>query len=480
IIVPNKYRKSFENIFNWLDKRPCARKRGLGTQLQFDRNWIIESLSDSTIYMSFYTIAHHIKYYRIQPEQLIPEFFDYVFLGKSNPSNLSKKTDINIEWLETMRNEFLYWYPVDHRHTAIMHISNHLSFFIFHHVAIFPEKYWPKIVTLIEPVIVAGQKMGKSKGNIIPLAQIQTKYSADLFRFYISHTADFGVKVDWRENEVQSVKNHIIRFYNFISKNFEKIKNKNKDNKEIKSKFAQFILSSCTKKFINAENALKEFNLRKYLQISFYEIFNILQDFQKTHSSENEIIEVYRILFPSWIQILSPAIPHICEELWELFGNKKFISNTPWKPFNDQYVYEELEQEYLLIKDLLNDIINIKNAIKKEVLDKIFLYTAPKWKFDVQKIIISKKGVFKEILTECKKDLSLIQNKQLVNFIKWEINNRNWEKKYQLFDEIEILNEYKNYLEKKLDTTIIINSKFDPENKASKAIPNKPAIYIQT
>ncbi|MFX1589147.1 MAG: leucine--tRNA ligase, partial [Promethearchaeota archaeon] len=45
IIVPKKYRLNFENVFNWLKKRPCARKRGLGTKLPFDEDWIIESLS---------------------------------------------------------------------------------------------------------------------------------------------------------------------------------------------------------------------------------------------------------------------------------------------------------------------------------------------------------------------------------------------------------------------------------------------------
>ena len=98
-----------------------------------------------------------------------------------------------------------------------MHISNHLSFYIFHHVAIFPKKHWPNVISLIEPVNVEGQKMGKSKGNLIPLAKIQKSYSADLFRFYISHGADFGVYMDFREKEIETVKNHISKFYIFIS-----------------------------------------------------------------------------------------------------------------------------------------------------------------------------------------------------------------------------------------------------------------------
>ncbi|MHA1785535.1 MAG: leucine--tRNA ligase [Candidatus Helarchaeota archaeon] len=478
-IVPNKYRLNFENVFNWLDKRPCARKRGLGTHLQFDRNWIIESLSDSTIYMSFYTIAHHINKNKIKPEQLIPEFFDYVYLDKGNLSTIAKKTKIDESLLKTMHDEFMYWYPVDHRHTAIMHISNHLSFFLFHHAAIFPEKHWPKAVTLIEPVIVAGQKMGKSKGNVIPIAEIQTRYSADLFRFYISHTADLGVKVDWREKEVQAVKNHIIRFFNFIKDNNDKIKKLKGKKIELKSDFSRYILSSCIQKFIESDDALSKFNIRRYLQISFYEMFNMLQDFQKNHFDEEEILELFRLIFPTWVQILSLAIPHICEELWEILGKKEFISKTIWEPFDESLIDLELENEFHFITNLIDDIVNIKNALKKEQFSKIYLYTTPEWKKLAFDLIISKKGEFKEIMNEAKKNSKLIKNKQLVPFIKSMVKERIWEKNVTLVDETKVLNEYKRYLEKKFNTNMFINSDFDPKNRAKNAVPMKPSIYVE-
>ncbi|MHA1242544.1 MAG: leucine--tRNA ligase, partial [Promethearchaeota archaeon] len=327
-IVPNKYRKNFEHVFNWLEKRPCARKRGLGTLLPFDKNWIIESLSDSTIYMSFYTIKHLIKKNDIKPEQLIPAFFDYVLLNMGDIRSLSNQTKIELSVLEQMQQEFSYWYPVDHRHTAIMHISNHLSFYIFHHVAIFPEVHWPKTVSLIEPVIIEGQKMGKSKGNVISIANITANYSADLFRFYISHSADFGISVDWREKQLQIVKNHITRFYNFISENTGKLSKSEGKVDNLNTKYAAIILSKCTKKFVEAEISLKDLNIRKYLQLSFYEVLNIIQDFNRHCEDENDVLELYKIIFPNWVKILSLTMPHLCEELWEMMGNTEFLSNV--------------------------------------------------------------------------------------------------------------------------------------------------------
>ncbi|MHA1772047.1 MAG: leucine--tRNA ligase, partial [Candidatus Thorarchaeota archaeon] len=160
-IVPDLFRNLFEATFDWLTQRPCARKRGIGTRLPFDPDWIIESLSDSTIYMAYYTISHKIRAHKLKPKQLAVGFFDYVFLGKGKPEKVSEETGIDTTILEDLRSEFLYWYPNDQRHTAPSHITNHLSFAIFHHVAIFPKKHWLKCISLNEHVIKEGAKMSK-------------------------------------------------------------------------------------------------------------------------------------------------------------------------------------------------------------------------------------------------------------------------------------------------------------------------------
>ncbi len=65
-IVPPEYRNDFRYTIEWVQRRACARSRGLGTELPWARGWIIESLSDSTIYMAFYTVAHKIKRYKLK------------------------------------------------------------------------------------------------------------------------------------------------------------------------------------------------------------------------------------------------------------------------------------------------------------------------------------------------------------------------------------------------------------------------------
>ncbi|MFX1432268.1 MAG: leucine--tRNA ligase [Promethearchaeota archaeon] len=477
-IVPKKYRLNFENVFNWLEKRPCARKRGLGTKLPFDEDWIIESLSDSTIYMSFYTISHHLKHNNIKPDQLIPEFFDFIYLKKGDSQHISRITKINEKLLEKMQDEFHYWYPVDHRHTAIMHISNHLSFYIFHHVAIFPNQLWPRIITLIEPVIIEGQKMGKSKGNVISLADIQNKYSADLFRFYISHSADLGINMDWKEKEIQAVKTHINRFYNFFSENSQEIQDLELQYKNLKSKYAKVIISKIIQNFLEVDKALKQYNLRRYLQLSFYETFNLIRDLKKFVENKEDFKIVFKLIYKDWLKVLSLTMPHLCEELWEISGNRGFISYSVWRDLNITYLNEELEIEFNYISNLIDDILSIKKIIKSQEYNAVYIYTAPNWKQVVLNVVLSKKGNYNIIIDELKQETDLMKNQDIIHFIKLQIKDRIWEKILPQLSENELLKQYLGYIEKKVDTKVILNSEYDPKQKSNKAIPFKPAIFI--
>ncbi|MFX1418359.1 MAG: leucine--tRNA ligase [Promethearchaeota archaeon] len=477
-IIPNKYRLNFENIFNWLEKRPCARKRGIGTNLPFNKEWIIESLSDSTIYMAFYTISHKIREYQIKPEQLTPEFFNFIFLEKGDIKKLSKQLSISEKLFKEMQEEFLYWYPVDHRHTAIMHISNHLSFYIFHHVAIFPKKHWPKVISLIEPVNVEGQKMGKSKGNLIPIADIQKSYSADLFRFYISHGADFGVYMDFREKEIKTVKNHIYKFYTFIHEKIEQSKNIKVKIQEIKSKYSRVMLSKIIKKFIEANTALEDYNLRRYLQSSFYEVFNLIQEFSRDTDDKDDFLIVFKLIYSDWLKMLSLTMPHLCEELWEFAGNEGFISKEVWGDFNKQYINSDLEIEFDYISNVIDDIFNIKKIVKSQKYEVVYLYLASEWKYKVYDLILSKKDNFNEIISELKKEKEIIKNKEVIPYIKNQLKDRIWEMNLPQINEIELLEQYKTYMEKRLNSSIIINSEFDPKDRSKRAKPFKPAIYI--
>jgi len=53
--------EKYDHTLDWLKEWACTRQFGLGTHLPWDKDWVIESLSDSTIYMSYYTISHYLQ-----------------------------------------------------------------------------------------------------------------------------------------------------------------------------------------------------------------------------------------------------------------------------------------------------------------------------------------------------------------------------------------------------------------------------------
>jgi len=140
----DEIRNAFKGAFDWMKQWACSRLYGLGTKLPWDPVYLIDSLSDSTIYMAYYTIAHFlhsdlnghkIGAGNIKASSMTPAVFDYIFLGKDIPSD----TDISHDILKKMRAEFTYWYPVDLRVSGKDLVPNHLLFFIYNHVAMFPE-----------------------------------------------------------------------------------------------------------------------------------------------------------------------------------------------------------------------------------------------------------------------------------------------------------------------------------------------------
>ena len=103
-LVPPEVRTEFDRTVGWLKDWACTRRVGLGTRFPWDPAQLIEPLSDSTVYMAYYTIAHKIR--DIDPKLLTPAVFDYIFLGKNSPDLPEKKK------LDAMREEFLYLVPV--------------------------------------------------------------------------------------------------------------------------------------------------------------------------------------------------------------------------------------------------------------------------------------------------------------------------------------------------------------------------------
>jgi len=189
---------NFKAVLNWLNQWALSRGYGLGTRLPWDPVYLVESLSDSTIYMAYYTVAHYLHsdlYGRvpglaqIAPEQLKDIVWDYLFC-RTELSDEVLASGIAKEALESMRREFEYFYPLDLRVSGKDLMPNHLTFFIYNHLALFPRDYWPKGIRINGHLLLNAEKMSKSTGNFMTLQETVAKYGADATRIAMADAGD--------------------------------------------------------------------------------------------------------------------------------------------------------------------------------------------------------------------------------------------------------------------------------------------------
>lgn len=114
------------------------------------------------------------------------EVWDYILTDKPFPSN----APISKEQGEALRSEFTYWYPLDIRSSGRDLIRNHLSFWVYVHSAIFPEKYWPRSVRANGHLMLNSEKMSKSTGNFLTLRECVEKFGADATRVALADSGD--------------------------------------------------------------------------------------------------------------------------------------------------------------------------------------------------------------------------------------------------------------------------------------------------
>jgi leucyl-tRNA synthetase len=210
---------AFEGVIDWLNKWACARTYGLGSKLPWDQKFLVESLSDSTIYMAYYTIAQylHSDLYgkepgklSIKPEQMTDEVFDCIFGRAEVDDELIKKSGIEKESLETLRRQFEYWYPLDMRGSGKDLIPNHLTFMLYNHAALFPKEQWPRSVRSNGHLLLNGEKMSKSTGNFLTLKDAVDKFGADATRVAMADAGDGTEDANFDETVANS---NILRLF---------------------------------------------------------------------------------------------------------------------------------------------------------------------------------------------------------------------------------------------------------------------------
>ncbi|MEM1609014.1 MAG: class I tRNA ligase family protein, partial [Ignisphaera sp.] len=488
-IVPPEARAQFEATIDWLKRRACARTRGLGTPLPWDEKWIIESLSDSTIYMAFYTVVHRIREALRGIKALPKEFWDYVFLGRGDVGNVAKLINVESKVVDYLRKEFLYWYPLDMRVSGKDLIPNHLTFFIFNHVALFPSSLWPRGIIANGWVLIKQQKMSKSARNIIPLKNLIDEYGTDIVRLLLALNAevyqDENIDMDMLSKLGKSeypqllleIHDTIIRIYN----NASRLRAEETTLDQLFLAKFDYIVNEIMK-------LLEEYKLREAGIKIFYEIKELIDSYLKlVETPSRRIINVIRI----WLGLISIYTPYIAEEIWsKTFAEGRISAKVLELPKG----YDKNMLMSLRYADMIIDhVSNIVKALKKPSINLVIVYVASK---SMQKIM---KNVLKalstglkvnEIIDNVSKEMNL-SKKEFGKVIKalYDIAVTVPEDLRKLYiesdiDELEALKITKMYIEKKINAKVMIYDAEDPaapDYGAKKRIaqPLRPGIYVE-
>lgn len=420
---PEEVRIHFENTVDWLKDKACTRKTGLGTPLPWDKEWKIETLSDSTIYMAYYTISKIINEKKISADELTDEVFDYIFLGKGNIDKISKKAKLNKKLIKYMRNEFEYFYPVDLRNSGKDLVQNHLTFYLFHHAAVWDNsKYWPRTIGVNGYVNVSGTKMSKSLGNVIPLRDLVKNVGADLVRINIVASNEDLNDADWKDESITSYSSRI-NFLTDLVSNLKKAKRKNKQTIDLymQSKI-QNIVKNVTENYENTK-------FRSAVQSALFELTNDIRWYiDRVNGIRNCNEKVLADALSVAVRLITPIMPHACEELWEKLGNKNFVSLAKWPEAEEKLIDKNilgLEENFKKTMEDLNHVIKLAGKKKSA-----YLYFAT--------------------------DKELKYFEESLNFVKKQFGF----KKVEMF--------------KASDP-----KRYDPQKKAEKAKYGKPGIYLE-
>jgi len=265
-----------------------------------------------------------------------------------------------------------YWIPIDQYIGGPEHITGHLMYIRFY------TKFLRDIglLNIDEPAsryftqgIVHGrdgEKMSKSRGNIIEPLEIINKYGADSLRFYLVSNSSPEKDSIWNDKGIVGSFKFINRVYEY----FKKFK-QGKSSPRFESK-----LNKSIKEVTEYANDFKH-NLAV---IIIRELFN-------SFSEER----IYKKDAETFLKLLHIYCPFVTEELWQSLGHRSFISLQKWPVADEKKIDERFEKQEQELRKLIEDINKIAKLLKKKS-KKVFVYT-----------LLNEKQIYQENINEIKK-----------------------------------------------------------------------------
>jgi len=183
------------------------------------------------------------------------------------------------------------------------------------------------------------EKMSKSKWNVIPAAKIVEAYGADTARLFMLSDSPPERDFEWTEAGIEGSWRYINKVWRLVTSHLSDIREVKRGEDTVSSFSARALaLRKMTHKTIaHVTEDIERFHYNRYVA-RLREFSNALEDFSATEMSERWALKE---ALHTLVVLLSPALPHVAETLWEALGHPPFILNHPWPKADPALLQED-------------------------------------------------------------------------------------------------------------------------------------------
>ncbi len=241
-----------------------------------------------------------------------------------------------------------YWMPVDWYNGGMEHVTRHMIYSRFWHkflydIGVVPTSE-PYAKRTAQGLILGpdGDKMSKSKGNVVDPNDVINEYGADVLRTYILFMGDYGAAAPWSESSVRGCQRFLQRVDDlFVLASGSGV------TKELETSFHK------TVKKVSEDFEAMKFNTAIAAMMGL-----INEIFAVGHLTRDELL--------TFIKLLCPVAPHLCEEINEKLGNKKLLSLSSWPEWDESKTVDATIEVAVQINGKLRGTVMLEKDCPKE------------------------------------------------------------------------------------------------------------------
>jgi leucyl-tRNA synthetase len=249
--------------------------------------------------------------------------------------------------------EYDYWMPVDIYTGGIEHANMHLIYTRFFHKALrdldITEGHEPMTMLRNQGMVLGedGEKMSKSRGNVVSPDDLVEQYGADTFRAYLMFFARWDLGGPWNSQGIAGTERWLNRVWSLVSESAEGGEPSEELMREVQRQLHTAI-DRITRDFERCE-----FNT---IISTLMELLNTLAEAKRQGAANSDewpgILETYLLL-------MAPSTPHIAEELWtEVLGKPYSVHNQPWPKADPA----------LMAKDEITLVVQVNGKLRDRIV----------------------------------------------------------------------------------------------------------------